>query len=53
MLQTGIKGKIELTVTTDKCAGAVGSGELNSQNEGRTCDRCVPSFAAEPAIDQD
>ena len=29
MLQTGIKGKIELTVTTDKCAGAIGSGELD------------------------
>ena len=29
MLETGIKGKIELTITTDKCAGAVGSGELD------------------------
>ncbi|MBO4419640.1 MAG: thioesterase family protein [Oscillospiraceae bacterium] len=29
MLQTGIKGKIELTVTLDKCAGAIGSGELD------------------------
>ncbi len=29
MLQTGIKGSIELTVTLDKCAGAVGSGELD------------------------
>ena len=29
MLETGIKGKNELTVTTDKCAGAVGSGELD------------------------
>ena len=29
MLQTGIKGSIELTVTPDKCAGAVGSGELD------------------------
>ncbi len=29
MLQTGIKGKIELTVTKDKCAGALGSGELD------------------------
>ena len=29
MLQTGIKGRIELTVTKDKCAGAVGSGELD------------------------
>ena len=29
MLQTGIKGKIELTVTKDKCAGAIGSGELD------------------------
>lgn len=29
MLQTGIKGRIELTVTKDKCAGALGSGELD------------------------
>lgn len=29
MLQTGIKGKIELTVSLDKCAGALGSGELD------------------------
>lgn len=29
MLKTGIKGRIELTVTKDKCAGAVGSGELD------------------------
>ncbi len=29
MLHPGIKGKIELTVTMDKCAGAVGSGELD------------------------
>lgn len=29
MLQTGIKGKIELTVTKEKCAGALGSGELD------------------------
>lgn len=29
MLQTGIKGRIELTVTLDKCAGAIGSGELD------------------------
>ncbi len=29
MLQTGIKGRIEMTVTPDKCAGAVGSGELD------------------------
>ena len=29
MLQSGIKGKIELTVTPDKCAGALGSGELD------------------------
>lgn len=29
MLETGIKGKIELTVTKDKCAGAIGSGELD------------------------
>ena len=29
MLRTGIKGKIELTVTKDKCAGAIGSGELD------------------------
>ena len=29
MLQTGIKGKIELTVTIDKCVGAIGSGELD------------------------
>lgn len=29
MLQTGIKGKLELTVTKDKCAGALGSGELD------------------------
>lgn len=29
MLKTGIKGKVELTVTTDKCAGAIGSGELD------------------------
>ena len=29
MLQTGIKGTIELTVTKDKCAGAIGSGELD------------------------
>ncbi len=29
MLQPGIKGRIELTVTKDKCAGALGSGELD------------------------
>lgn len=29
MLQTGIKGRIELTVTKEKCAGALGSGELD------------------------
>ena len=29
MLQTGIKNQIELTVTKDKCAGALGSGELD------------------------
>ena len=29
MLETGIKGKLELTVTKDKCAGALGSGELD------------------------
>ena len=29
MLQTGIKGRIELPVTKDKCAGALGSGELD------------------------
>ena len=29
MLQTGIKGSIELTVTKEKCAGALGSGELD------------------------
>jgi predicted thioesterase len=29
MLQAGIKGKIELIVTKDKCAGALGSGELD------------------------
>lgn len=29
MLQPGIKGRLELTVTKDKCAGAVGSGELD------------------------
>lgn len=29
MLQPGIKGMIELTVTPDKCAGAIGSGELD------------------------
>lgn len=29
MLQTGIKGNQELTVTKDKCAGALGSGELD------------------------
>lgn len=29
MLKTGIKGRIELTVTKDKCAGAIGSGELD------------------------
>lgn len=29
MLETGIKGKIDLTVTPDKCAGAIGSGELD------------------------
>ena len=29
MLQPGIKGKIELTVTKDKCAGALGSGDLD------------------------
>ena len=29
MLQPGIKGRIELTVTPDKCAGAIGSGELD------------------------
>ena len=28
-MQTGIKGRIELTVTKDKCAGALGSGELD------------------------
>ena len=29
MLQTGIKGSIEWTVTPERCAGAVGSGELD------------------------
>ena len=29
MLQTGIKGRLELTVTRDRCAGAIGSGELD------------------------
>ncbi len=29
MLQTGIKGRLEWTVTPDRCAGAVGSGELD------------------------
>lgn len=29
MLQTGIKGELELTVTKDKCASALGSGELD------------------------
>ena len=29
MLQAGIKGSIELTVTKEKCAGALGSGELD------------------------
>lgn len=29
MLQAGIKGRVELTVTKDKCAGALGSGELD------------------------
>ena len=29
MLETGIKGKIDRTVTPDKCAGAIGSGELD------------------------
>ena len=29
MMQTGIKGRLELTVTKDKCAGALGSGELD------------------------
>ena len=29
MLQPGIKGRIELTVTKDKCADALGSGELD------------------------
>ena len=29
MLQAGIKGRLELTVTKDKCAGALGSGELD------------------------
>ncbi len=29
MLKTGIKGSQELTVTKDKCAGALGSGELD------------------------
>ena len=28
-METGIKGKMELTVTKDKCAGALGSGELD------------------------
>ena len=29
MLQTGIKGSLELTVTPEKCAGAIGSGDLD------------------------
>ena len=29
MLETGIKGQQELTVTLDKCAGALGSGNLD------------------------
>jgi predicted thioesterase len=29
MLQAGIKGRLELTVTKEKCAGALGSGELD------------------------
>lgn len=29
MLQTGIKYELALTVTKDKCAGALGSGELD------------------------
>ena len=29
MLQTGIKGVLEWTVTEERCAGAVGSGELD------------------------
>ncbi len=29
MLQTGIKGTQELSVTPDKCAGAIGSGNLD------------------------
>ena len=29
MLQAGIKGRLELTVTKDKCAGALGRGELD------------------------
>ena len=29
MLQAGIKGKLQFTVTKDKCAGALGSGELD------------------------
>lgn len=28
-METGIKGKMELTVTKDKCAGALGSGALD------------------------
>ena len=28
-MEPGIKGRIELTVTKDKCAGALGSGELD------------------------
>ena len=29
ILQTGIRGRIERTVTKDLCAGAIGSGELD------------------------
>ena len=29
MLQTGIKGSLELTVTPENCAGAIGSGDLD------------------------
>lgn len=29
MLQPGIKGTLELTVTPEKCAGAIGSGDLD------------------------
>ena len=35
MLQTGIKGKIELTVTPDKCARAIGSGVCFEGNAGQ------------------